>query len=162
MRFRSPSVYQPTCRYRPMGSAIPPRPWISGSPVGEPIWTSRSSRPAETASCETMWPSTLGVTSSSECDQSTTAAPVGLACPRSAAHEVLGSFSTTHSSSPLHPGLPHPVRSASRVSHPPDGFLLDELPGLVSCRSALGVPSLQSFSLARSCDASRRPMPSCR
>jgi len=47
---------------------------------------------------------------------------------------------------------------------PPSGFrtLLtvcssNGLPGLVSCRSAHGVPALQSFSLARSRDASRRP-----
>jgi len=59
--------------------------------------------------------------------------------------------------SPRFAGLPHPLRSASRVSHPPDGFLLDRLPGLVSCQSAHGVPSLQSFSLARSRTASRRP-----
>jgi len=38
------------------------------------------------------------------------------------------------------PGLPHPIRSAFRVSHPLDGLLLDWLPGLVSCRSAHGVP----------------------
>ena len=42
--------------------------------------------------------------------------------------------------SPLIPGLPHPVRSVFRVSHPPDGLLLDRLTGLVSCRSAHGVP----------------------
>jgi hypothetical protein len=55
-------------------------------------------------------------------------------------HEVWGSFSTTHLSSPHAAGLPHPLRSVSRVSHPPDGFLLDRLTGLVSCRSAHGVP----------------------
>jgi hypothetical protein len=38
------------------------------------------------------------------------------------------------------PGLPHPIRSAFRVSHPLDGLLLDWLPDLVSCRSAHGVP----------------------
>jgi len=53
---------------------------------------------------------------------------------RGASREVRGSSSTTYPSSPLFPGLPHPVRSVSRVSHPPDGFLLDGLPGLVSCR----------------------------
>jgi len=79
-----------------------------------------------------------------------------------ASHEVRGSFSTVHLASPLNPGLPHPVRSAYRVSHPLDGLLLTRLPGLVSCRSAHGVPALQSFPLARSSDASRRPMPSCR
>jgi len=31
----------------------------------------------------------------------------------------------TSSSSPPDPGLPHPVRSVLRVSHPPDDFLLD-------------------------------------
>jgi hypothetical protein len=65
---------------------------------------------------------------------------VWLACLRGASHEVRGSYSTIHLPSPLDPGLPHPVRSAFRVSHPPDGLLLDRLPGLVSCRSAHGVP----------------------
>jgi hypothetical protein len=51
----------------------------------------------------------------------------------------LDSSSTIHLPSPLTPGLPHPVRSVSRVSHPHDGLLLDRLPGLVPCRSALGV-----------------------
>jgi hypothetical protein len=63
----------------------------------------------------------------------------------SASHEVCGSFSTTHLPSPQIPGLPHPVRSAYRVSHPLDGLLLDRLPGLVSCRSAHGVPALRAF-----------------
>jgi len=67
------------------------------------------------------------------------------ACLRSASPEVSGSFSTCLSSSPLCPGLPHPVRSASRVSHPPDGFLLDDPTGLVSCRSAHGVPPFRAF-----------------
>jgi hypothetical protein len=81
---------------------------------------------------------------------------------RGASHEVCGSFSTSTSRVHQDPGLPHPVRSASRVSHPPDGLLLDWPPGLVSCRSAHGVPTLQSLALARSRDASRRPMPPCR
>jgi len=37
--------------------------------------------------------------------------------------------------SPLPPGLPRPVRSPFRVSHPPRGFLLSLPPGLLSCRS---------------------------
>jgi hypothetical protein len=41
--------------------------------------------------------------------------------------------------SPLHPGLPHRVRSALRVSHPLDGLLLARTSDLVSCRYALGV-----------------------
>jgi hypothetical protein len=81
---------------------------------------------------------------------------------RVASREVCGSFSTTHRPSPPTPGLPHPVRSVFRVSRPLDGFLLGPAPGLVSCRSALGVPPLQSLSLDRSRTASRRPMPSCR
>jgi hypothetical protein len=63
-----------------------------------------------------------------------------LGMPRGASPEVSGSSSTTQLSSPLNPGLPRPVRSVLRVSHPLDGFLLDSLPGLVSCRSAHGVP----------------------
>jgi len=68
------------------------------------------------------------------------------ACPRSASHEVSGSFSTCLTSSPRSlPGLPHPVRSAFRVSHPLDGLLLDDPTGLVSCRSAHGVPPFRAF-----------------
>jgi hypothetical protein len=65
-----------------------------------------------------------------------------------ASHEVCGSCSTVQRvestaasitrCSP--PGVTFPVRSVLRVSHPLDGLLLDSLPGLVSCRSALGVP----------------------
>jgi len=62
-----------------------------------------------------------------------------------ASREVLGSFSTVHLASPQDPGLPHPVRSASGVSHPHDGLLLARLPGLVSCRSAHGVPPFRAF-----------------
>src|SRR5262249_5361101 len=40
---------------------------------------------------------------------------------------------------PLHPGLPHPARSALRVSHPPSGFLLPYPPGFVSPRNAPGI-----------------------
>jgi len=54
--------------------------------------------------------------------------------PRDASHEVSGSSSTYQLSSPLIPGLPHPVRSVPGVLHPLDGLLLDSLPGLVSCR----------------------------
>lgn len=46
------------------------------------------------------------------------------------------------------PGLPHPVRSAFRVSHPPDGFLPRRPLGLVSCRSRSWGSPLQSLSLA--------------
>lgn len=60
--------------------------------------------------------------------------------PCGASHEVFGSFSTAQLSSPLIRGLPSPVRSVPRVSHPLDGLLLDSLPGLVSCQSAHGVP----------------------
>jgi hypothetical protein len=52
--------------------------------------------------------------------------------------------------SPLHPGLPHPVRSTFRVSRPPGGLLLATAADHLSGRCAHGVPSLQSFSLARS------------
>jgi hypothetical protein len=58
------------------------------------------------------------------------------------------------------PGLPHPVRSASRVSHPPDGLLRPDPSGLVSSRSRQRGSTLQSFPLPRSRGASRRPMPS--
>jgi hypothetical protein len=71
-------------------------------------------------------------------------------------HEVFGSFSTTHPSSPPIAGLPHPLRSVSRVSHPPDGFLLDRLPALFHAGALMEFLTLQSFSLTRSCHASRR------
>jgi hypothetical protein len=41
--------------------------------------------------------------------------------------------------------LPHPVRSACRVSHPLDGLLLLAPPGLVSCRNAHGVSPFRGF-----------------
>lgn len=76
--------------------------------------------------------------------------------PRDASHEVSGSFSTTHPSSPPDPGLPHPVRSVFRVSRPLDGFLLDWLPALFRAGALMEFQSLQSFPLARSSGTSRR------
>jgi hypothetical protein len=58
------------------------------------------------------------------------------------------------------PGVPLPVRSVSRDSHPPDGFLCDPPCGLVSSRWRSWGSTLQSFTNPRSRDASRRPMPS--
>lgn len=43
---------------------------------------------------------------------------------RSASHEVCGPSSTVQSSESTYAGLPHPLRSVLRVSHPLDGFLL--------------------------------------
>jgi len=63
---------------------------------------------------------------------------------RDASREVSGSFSTTQPVESTHAGLPHPLRSVSRVSRPPDGLLLVRPPGHVSGRSAHGVPTLQS------------------
>jgi hypothetical protein len=57
------------------------------------------------------------------------------------------------------PGLPHPVRSVSRGSHPPDGFLRNHPCRLVSSSSRTWGSSLQSL-LAKSRNASRRPLPS--
>lgn len=44
------------------------------------------------------------------------------------------------------PGLPHPVRAASRDFHPPDGLLRDLPCGLVSSRSRSWGSTLQSLS----------------
>jgi hypothetical protein len=60
------------------------------------------------------------------------------------------------------PGLPRPVRSAYRVSHPLDGLLPRTPSGLVSCRKRSWGCPLQSFSLQPGRSASRRPQPSCR
>lgn len=76
--------------------------------------------------------------SPSEYDRRRAAAPVGGAA-RGSSHEVCGSFSTSHLSSPRGPGLPHPVCSACRVSHPRGELLLDRLPDRKG-RSAPGVP----------------------
>jgi hypothetical protein len=65
---------------------------------------------------------------------------------------VLRPFGASAQASPLHPGLPHRVRSALRVSHPLDGFLLAQTPGLVSCRKRPWGFALQGVSLTtRSC-----------
>jgi len=130
--------------------------------VNTPRWASRSSqlswRPRR---FNTSRRSALGVTTPPEYDHCRR--PRGVQAHRvSASHEVCGSFSTIHLASPLNPGVPPPVRSVCRVSHPRDGLLLARLPGLVSCQSAHGVPTLQSVPLVRSCSVSRRPVPSCR
>lgn len=67
--------------------------------------------------------------------------------------------STPHSSRRTNPGLPHPVRSVSRASHPPDGLLRNHPCRLVSSDSRSWGSSLQSL-LAKSRNASRRPLPS--
>jgi len=65
---------------------------------------------------------------------------------------VLRPFGASAQASPLHPGLPRRVRSALRVSHPLDGFLLAQTPGLVSCRKRPWGFALQGVSLTtRSC-----------
>jgi len=79
-----------------------------------------------------------------------------MACRAAASHEVCGSSSTTHQPSPPVPGLPHPVRSALRVSHPLDGLLLDWLPTVFQAGALMEFHTLQSFSLVRSRYASRR------
>ena len=99
---------------------------------------------------------TRGVGPPEECDPVAAAASF-CACVRGASREVSRLPRHDPPVESTNPGLPHPVRSASRVSHPLDGFLLDRLPGLVSCRSTLGAVSLQSFPLVRSRIASRRP-----
>jgi hypothetical protein len=128
-------------RYRFTGLATPPRPWRRCQSVDRQRWTSRSSLLLRSVAClsrQTSYPSTEFIPPS-ELDHPSAAAPV-LQLGATGSHEVSGSFSTCHTASPLSPGLPHPVRSAFRVSHPPDGLLLAALPGLVSCRSAHGVP----------------------
>jgi hypothetical protein len=56
-------------------------------------------------------------------------------------------------------GLPHPIRSVSRDSHPPDGLLRNHPCQLVSSDWRPWGSSLQSL-LAKSRNASRRPLPS--
>ena len=67
-------------------------------------------------------------------------------------------FSVSSTRSPLNPGLPHPARSALRVSHPPSGFLLPAPPEFISPRNAPGIrPS--ELSPPKEPYASRRPYP---
>jgi hypothetical protein len=74
---------------------------------------------------------------------------------------VLRPFGASAQASPLHPGLPHRVRSALRVSHPLDGFLLARTPGLVSCRKRPWGFALQGLSLTtRSCQLVAAELPS--
>jgi hypothetical protein len=76
---------------------------------------------------------------------------------------VLRPFDASTRASPLHPGLPHRVRSAHRVSHPLDGLLLARTPGLVSCRKRPWGFALQGFSLTtRSCQLVAARIPSWR
>jgi hypothetical protein len=76
---------------------------------------------------------------------------------------VLRPFDASARASPLHPGLPHRVRSAHRVSHPHDGLLLARTPSLVSCRKRPWGFALQGFSLTtRSCSSSLAGRPSWR
>jgi hypothetical protein len=78
-------------------------------------------------------------------------------------HGVLRPFGASAQASPPHPGLPHRVRSALRISHPLDGLLLARTPGLVSCRKRPWGFALQGFSLtARSCQLVAAELPSWR
>jgi hypothetical protein len=72
-----------------------------------------------------------GVTPSSELDH-LLAATCAAAC--GASPEVLCPSSALRRRGLRFPGLPHPVRSAFRISHPLDGFLPLRPSGLVSCR----------------------------
>jgi hypothetical protein len=111
--------------YPAIGSRIPPRPSPRGGPRGFP-----RSRPRRSAIMKSdailSWVS-VPLQSLAVLAADTVSGDRHSRGVRSlSALEDIGS--------PLHPGLPHPVRSASRVSHPPDGFLLPIPPGLVSCR----------------------------
>lgn len=54
-------------------------------------------------------------------------------------------YSARDFGSPLPPGLPHPVRSAFRASHPPGGLLLPKRAGLFHPAGALGVLPFRVF-----------------
>ena len=54
-------------------------------------------------------------------------------------------YSACRIGSPPYPGLPGPVRSPSRVSHPPGGFLLPKPPGPVSYRDRSWGSSSRAF-----------------
>jgi hypothetical protein len=147
---------------RRIGLAIPPRPWQDARPSASAAGPRGSTGLPAVGNAVTR---TDNPPTELRPLQSMTAAgcrTLETRVARQPLNEVRGSFSTVHLASPPDPGLPHPVRSACGVSHPLDGLLLARLPGLVSCRSAHGVPTLQSVPLARSSSASRRPMPSCR
>jgi len=67
-------------------------------------------------------------------------------------------FSVCSARSPLNPGLPHPARSALRVSHPLSGFLLPTPPRLFSSWNAPGIRPSEP-SPPEEPYASRRPYP---
>jgi hypothetical protein len=138
----------PSVRYRRIGLAFPPRPWTSArwqSPARRPTSPKPRGLPASTCARGPL-PApgryARGVEPARECDLLPGAAELRTATPLM---RLGDSFSTIHLPSPLCPGLPHPVRSAPRVSHPPGGLLLDRLPGLVSCRSAHGAFPFRAF-----------------
>ena len=156
----SPGVFAGSW-YRRIGSTVPPRPWPHARPstsAAGPRGVSRQPAGGAFSHAPSIRPRSLRPTEYDRCRLP----PDARERRAAASHEVRGSFSTIHLTSPLNPGLPLPVSSAFGVSHPLDGLLLVRLPGLVSCRSAHGVPALQSFPLVRSRCASRRPLPSCR
>jgi len=119
---------------------------VSCVPVGPPRCASRSSRRHPHQQVILLVLSILEVSPSPEFHHRRPPRfSDALASSVAASPEVLGSFSTSQQVESTCASLPHSLRSASRVSHPPDGLLLACLPGLVSCPCALGVPPLQSF-----------------
>jgi hypothetical protein len=108
----------------------------NAEPRGLPEWL------ADAGMFEVPVQSVRGVASPSECDFD---GRPRLSMQRGFSREVCGSSSTTHLPSPLIPGLPRPVRSVSRVSHPPDGFLLDRLPALFHAGALMEFQPYRAF-----------------
>jgi hypothetical protein len=111
--------------YPAIGSGIPPRPSPEGGPRGLP-----RPRPHRSALKQTRRDPLLDFRAPSESGRD----GPGPSVERPSLPWGSGPFSAHGVGSPLDPGLPHPVRSASRVSHPLDGFLLPAPSGPVSCR----------------------------
>jgi hypothetical protein len=121
---------------------VEPQTWSMQPRARRPIrGTSRYSRPHQPRPARTDHGDALGVTPSPGHDRQIPPHNTvrlwrtvleyarclpGVGSP--SAHSARGVYVAT-------PGLPHPVRSASRVSHPPGGLLLHVPSGLVSSRS---------------------------
>ena len=117
----------------------------------------RSSLPSPAARLATARQSSLGVPPSFEGTPRTSRRIASRLRPLSWGFRP---FSARNFGSPPPPGLPHPVRSVFRVSHPPDGLLLPKPSGLFHPAGAPGVPALQGFFLPRRrIDSSSVPCP---
>jgi hypothetical protein len=110
--------------YPAIGSGIPPRPSLYGGPRGLP-----RSRLRRSAIRFRRYP-LLGFRAPPESRRWA----AGVVSDDRHSLEVCSLPALEDVGSPLGSGLPRPIRSASRVSHPLDGLLLPKPSGPISCR----------------------------